>query len=50
MFYTRYALHTHFILETSGYNVITITTHEMLLEAATTLTAHETILQQETGY
>jgi hypothetical protein len=48
MFNTRYNLHTLFIVETSGYDVIT--TFEMLVEATRTLTAHEKVLQQEIGY
>jgi len=48
MFNTRYTLHTHFIVETSGYDVIT--TFEMLVEATRTFTAHEKVLQHEIGY
>jgi hypothetical protein len=48
MFNTRYTLHTLFIMDTSGYGVIT--TSEMSVEATRTLTAHEKVLQYEIGY
>ena len=48
MFHTTYTLRTHFMLETSGYGVIT--TFEMLVETTRILTAHKKILQHEIGY